>query len=276
MNYIPCRVCKANAENFLSHLILSKYKINYYRCPNCEFLQTEKPYWLDEAYQDSISITDTGIMIRNELNRKKILIALTIIKNYNKLFFSRNEAYNENILDYGAGYGILVRLLRDDGFNCYWQDKYSSNLLARGFEWKSDIKISTLLAFELLEHLEEPYAELKKIVNTYQPKTILFSTLMYEGKYPYEDWWYYSFETGQHIAFYNNKTLHQLADSIGYKFYNILPDFHIFSKEHIDPQKIKKSFQFVKYSYFKMRKIYTSKTWEDNFLMKDFLNTNIR
>jgi hypothetical protein len=27
-------------------------------------------------------------------------------------------------LDYGVGYGVFVRLMRDIGFDYYWQDKY--------------------------------------------------------------------------------------------------------------------------------------------------------
>ena len=31
----------------------------------CDFLQTEEPFWLKEAYESAIGITDTGIIKRN-------------------------------------------------------------------------------------------------------------------------------------------------------------------------------------------------------------------
>ena len=37
-------------------------------------------------------------------------------------------------LDYGVGYGVFVRLMRDIGFDYFWQDKYTENLFAQGFE----------------------------------------------------------------------------------------------------------------------------------------------
>ncbi|MDM9385348.1 hypothetical protein QUB80_32355 [Chlorogloeopsis sp. ULAP01] len=42
--------------------------MTYYFCEESGLLKTEKPYWLDEAYQEAIADTDTGLVRRNISN----------------------------------------------------------------------------------------------------------------------------------------------------------------------------------------------------------------
>ena len=61
-------------------------------------------------------------------------------------------------LDYGGGYGMLVRLMRNYGFDFYYFDKYCQNLFANGFDLKDSAcsRFELLTAFELFEHFSEP------------------------------------------------------------------------------------------------------------------------
>lgn len=123
---MKCKICNSKSINIFNAKILKKYNRKYFHCQNCGFLQTEDPYWLEEAYEESINISDTGIMSRNlSLSQLSTLI----------LFFFFNK--NAKFLDFAGGYGIFVRLMRDIGFDFYWYDKFSNNLLARGFEYKN-------------------------------------------------------------------------------------------------------------------------------------------
>lgn len=61
---MKCKICDGKAHNVFSTKILNKHNIKYYYCNHCGFLQTEEPYWLKEAHNNSISITDTGIISR--------------------------------------------------------------------------------------------------------------------------------------------------------------------------------------------------------------------
>jgi hypothetical protein len=270
MNSKACNLCNSTTNLIFSSLILNKYEVKYYRCSSCELIHTEPVYWIEEAYSSSIALTDTGIILRNEVNKQRIIIALTLLNNLS-FTFSKFKPYNFNVLDYGAGYGILVRMLRDIGINAYWYDKYTQNLFARGFEHNEDIRINCLLAFELFEHLEYPLEELTKIINSFKPDTIIFSTLLYEGSCPNKDWWYYSFETGQHISFYNQTTLNKLAEILDYNYYSILPDFHVFSKTPFDTLKIQKYFKNIEGHFVKFSNLYYSKTFNDHLLMKELL-----
>lgn len=62
---MKCKICNQENSAIFSSQILNKYSIEYFYCDNCNFLQTEEPYWLDEAYANSINQSDVGYMNRN-------------------------------------------------------------------------------------------------------------------------------------------------------------------------------------------------------------------
>jgi len=72
---MKCKICNSESKHVFDAKVLNKYSIKYYHCAKCGFLQTEDPYWLEEAYEDSIAKADTGIMVRNiSLSRKTATI----------------------------------------------------------------------------------------------------------------------------------------------------------------------------------------------------------
>ncbi|MDB5109105.1 MAG: glycosyl transferase group 1, partial [Mucilaginibacter sp.] len=103
--------------------ILNKYTIKYYRCTQTGFIQTEQPYWLEEAYSSAITKLDIGLPYRN------INLSDTISK-----LLVRDFNYKSNFLDYAGGYGLFTRLMRDKGFNFYNTDKFCKNLFAEYFD----------------------------------------------------------------------------------------------------------------------------------------------
>ena len=119
-------------------------------------MQTEEPYWLEEAYKASINDSDTGMMMRSFWHRN---IAATLI------YFLFNQ--KGQFLDYGGGYGVFVRLMRDVGYDFYWQDKHTENLFAKGFEFpvSEKLTIELLTCFEAFEHFVEPVTELKNLLS---------------------------------------------------------------------------------------------------------------
>ena len=54
-----CKICSSNTSEVFTKEILGKYLVKYYQCNFCEFLQTEKPFWLEESYKNPINISDT-------------------------------------------------------------------------------------------------------------------------------------------------------------------------------------------------------------------------
>ena len=200
----PCRICSANSPSVFQAKLLGHVPCTFFQCPGCGLLFSEKPYWLDEAYGSALSDLDTGLVQRN-LALASRLSALIL------LWLGPKGRY----LDAAGGCGLLVRHMRDRGFDFYWQDKYAGNLLARGFEEPSDATFSAVSAFEVLEHLEDPVGFIESTLARTGAGTLLFSTETYQGAVPPLDWPYYAFDTGQHIAFYQPKTLDHIARRLG-------------------------------------------------------------
>jgi 2-polyprenyl-3-methyl-5-hydroxy-6-metoxy-1,4-benzoquinol methylase len=173
-------------------------------CPNCEFLCASRVTWLDEAYSSAIAVTDTGIASRNWTTAE----ALHLFAYFAGLRHKRG-------LDLGGGHGLLVRILRDFGLDFRWSDPHAQNIFARGCEDDGG-PYDWLTMIEVFEHLENPRAFLEDAISRYAPQSIVFTTLPRPEVMPDRSWWYWSFETGQHISFVTQKTLRTLAASLGF------------------------------------------------------------
>ena len=260
-----CKICGNNANPIYKGRILNKYDIQYFYCDNCGFMQTEEPYWLEEAYSEAISISDTGVMARNISFAETAGILFNILCDRNQKF-----------LDYGGGYGIFTRLMRDKGFDFYWYDKYAKNLVARGFEGKIEDSIySAVTSFENFEHFYDPMGDIETIFNL--TDIVLFSTDLLPNPVPSpSEWWYYCLEHGQHISFFSLKSLEFIAKQYGYFFISNGTNLHVLSKKKISP----KIFLLTKMiRKFRMSRIFYnhSKTFSDmNDIILKMSKTNKR
>lgn len=211
--------------------VLEKYSAHFDFCDYCGFLRVREPYWLNEAYSSAIASTDTGLVQRNK-DLARMLASL--------LYFAMGERGNGCYLDAAGGYGLLTRMMRDYGFNFYWSDKYCSNLVARGFEAGDALGIcQAVTAFEVMEHLEDPINFISDVLVYSKSDTFIFSTQLFEGAPPSPDkWWYYSLETGQHIAFFQRRTLLMLAERLQMQLYSF-GNFHIFTSRVLSASKVR-------------------------------------
>ena len=219
---MKCKICNTQSNKIFSKKVLNKYEVFYYQCSDCDFIQTETPFWLDEAYSSAISNLDVGILSRNNTLAK-------VTANIIKLFFDKNK----NFIDYGAGYGLFVRLMRDKGFNFFWQDKYSENLFASNYQCSKQYKYQLLTAFEVFEHLQEPISEIEKMFEF--SDNILFSTNL-QAQNDIENWWYIVPQAGQHISFYTKKALKIIAEKFDCFLYSD-NNIHLLTKKKISKLK---------------------------------------
>jgi hypothetical protein len=149
---ISCRLCGNLAHFSFQKKIISKHDINYFHCQTCGALQTEEPYWLDEAYQPINEQLDTGQFIRC-LHNAAFLDAVT----------SQLNLSNEPLIDYGCGSGLTARILRDVGINAYGYDTYSTPRLLMGFQTETLEGASIINLCEVAEHFHNPKSSFEHI-----------------------------------------------------------------------------------------------------------------
>lgn len=220
-----CKICGSKTNEIFKAQVIWKHDVTYYQCDKCKFIQTENPYWLDEAYKEAISSLDIGYITRNIMYSE---ITSSLIKH----FYHRNNRF----LDYGGGYGMFVRLMRDKGFDFYRQDMYCENLFSKYLDI-SDIeegvnkKFKLLTAFEVFEHLENPISEIEKML-TYS-NSILFSTEIIPKTQlnNSNDWWYFSPESGQHISFFSKESFDEIKRKFNCSIYSDGHSLHLITKK---------------------------------------------
>ncbi len=221
-----CKVCTSETRLVFKHQVLDQFEATYYACSNCGYLFIDNPTWLDLAYSDAIASTDTGLVARNlDISRKLTLI----------LYWLFGERGQGRYVDVAGGYGMLTRLMRDTGIPFHWMDKYCQNSLSVGFDLtESEAEnILGITAMEVMEHVEDPFDFIRSNLEKYNCDTLIFTTELYSDDPPSpESWWYYSFETGQHIGFFQKKTFQFIANHLGLNFYTH-KGIHILTKRNL-------------------------------------------
>lgn len=201
-----CPVCKKST--FLKFKI-SHPERKYYECASCHFLfQKGKSDVNKRTYKVNTSweIDDPGFDMRNH-------IMAEIIK-------EKIKDKNRIILDYGCGTGLLVSLLRDDGYKIYGYDPYiektnNKEVLSNRLKDLPVKKFDCILAVETIEHLENLKEDLRKILARLEDNGIfIFTTQFYNPKFHRENWQYLS---PAHLSISSLKSIEIIARELGIK-----------------------------------------------------------
>jgi hypothetical protein len=206
--------------------VLGRYDAEFFICPESEIILTPEPGWLAEAYASAITATDVGLVGRNLSNREHTSWLLSFL-----------ELERGPYLDLGGGYGLFTRLMRDAGFDFHTTDPYCENIFAKTHEPGPDFLAQALTAFEVFEHITDPLTFVREAFARYGTRNLIFSTYTYGNTVPALDWWYWCFETGQHITFYSRHTLATLAEKLNCYYFSINDGFHVFNERPLTPKQ---------------------------------------
>ena len=163
-----CRICSSDRLRVFLRSTTTDPDDSFtlWRCDSCSFIsilpvpnpETLKKYYNDDYWADEKSQRSNLLNILFKIRTKNIIRE---IKN--------SLAPAARILDWGAGDGSLIRLLKQNGFICYGIDLYSKSpsneeLINSSIEeapFPSE-SFDAITCFHVLEHLENPVKSMKK------------------------------------------------------------------------------------------------------------------
>jgi hypothetical protein len=216
---VTCPLCGSRSVERDRSTVLRSQECVLRSCESCGSAWLHQPSWLEAAYQNSITNSDVGLVARNLSLRRLITWYLRLAYPFNRRL----------IIDWGAGTGLMVRLLRDAGYDAKYYDLHGGNQFAAGFELPEDSPPGALiLALEVVEHSENPIDLFSKA--TQQADDFLFTTDIIPDPVPgLMNWEYYGLEHGQHVMFYSRKGLQCVADTLGFQYVSVR-NTHLFTR----------------------------------------------
>lgn len=220
-----CVACGASGlEKAFSATVLGAHEADYLRCPRCGSLQIGRVWWLSAAYERGDRDLDTGLAQRG-------LMCSLFVRAMRQCRLLRRGA---RILDFGAGSGLLVRLLRDQGFDAEGYDLYADMQLARDYrvsELDCGPPADLIVATEILEHLTVPGDTSRELAAALaEGGIILITTVLHDPRASRPDRRCLDVEHGQHINFFTRQGLRAMAGSIGMNAVFLPFGFHLFRR----------------------------------------------
>jgi hypothetical protein len=220
-----CHLCGGETKVFCRTTVLGRRPATFDRCAACGFVQARDPDWLAEAYVTPINPMDTGCVSRTwHFARATAAVIGGVVRT------------DGPYLDFGGGYGLFVRHLRDAGYDFRWMDGYCRNLLAAGFEADParDGRYGLVTALEVFEHLPDPLRQFEQLLGW--SDAVLFSTdLIPEGLATLEGWHFAGLEHGQHVAFFSARSLRSVAARLGVNLVSNGQSLHLLSRRRVSP-----------------------------------------
>jgi hypothetical protein len=207
-------------ETFGRSRVIDRFEAVFRRCGFCGCVYAENPHWLSSAYEDAIARQDIGLVSRNVYLARRTQRVLAT-------HFRKATTF----LDFGAGTGMFVRLMRDAGYDFKYFDEYGPNLYAQGHETTDVSGFDVVTTFEVLEHLIDPVSTLRAVASGVQ--ALLATTEVLPSPPPrIDEWWYYALGTGQHITFYTHDSLDALAARLGL-VRTSSGSYHVFARQSV-------------------------------------------
>lgn len=228
----PCKICGSPAPLFGVvdfhqscadirgvQFRLSGLPIYYRRCSNCSFLFTDAfDDWSLEQFKTHIYNEDYKLVDPDYSESRPRENAGAVARLWGPL---RHET---RVLDFGGGNDTLCAALREAGFAA----AVTYDPMVPQYAMRPAGKFDLVTSFETFEHLPDPLAGIRSIVElTADPGLIFFSTVLQPADFDRQrlSWWYVGPRNG-HVSLFSRKALTLAWERHGYKVATLGDNFH--------------------------------------------------
>jgi hypothetical protein len=217
VDIITCPICQSPTFRLFTVMIQFENSRDLYRCPKCGFSFYPSQDWINGSFSDELNSLDVGSV-------ERVLLVCDFLSE----FIYSEKLTEAKFLDYGGGYGLQTRIMRDRGFNFNNFDPHTQPLFSKYFTGEPCGRYDLISLIEVSLHFENPVVEFTKIMEL---GDYLVFTSVVPGKDFGPEWWYITGESGQHIAFYPLSSLMEIAHQLGVMFSSDGRFFHVFHKK---------------------------------------------
>ena len=212
-----CPICHSQVRDFSQLLIRGKFEGRYLKCTSCNFIHAENPSWLEGSFTDALNSLDIGSVDR-----------CNIVADFVEVLANSLKVDNPKVLDWGGGYGLLTRILRDRGVRCSHYDPYTESLFAENIDLQSGSKFDLIVLSEVMLHITDPVSTLTELLKL--SDNIMFTAVIAPPDVTPE-WWYFMPDTGQHVAIFSQQTIPELGSALKVNTLSDKQFFHLVAKD---------------------------------------------
>jgi len=215
-----CAVCSSKSKFLFSYVVKGEHPASLHECLSCSFTFVKNPHWLAASFSSELNDLDIGSVDRCLVLADFVQVLIQSMNNPNRRF-----------LDWGGGYGLLARIMRDRGVDFISHDIYTRPLFVQPYQIEENDFFGLITMSEVALHLTDPvpiFADILKFTNT-----LVFTAVIAPDVIP-NDWWYLMPDTGQHVAIYHKETLQALAHKLGVHLTSDGRYFHVLHRERLN------------------------------------------
>lgn len=187
------------------------------QCTNCRFMYFLNPTWLEQAFKSRLTDPDVGALDRN-----------LVVADFLTVLIPSLGLNDGCFVDWGAGYGILSRLMRDRGFDFGHYETFAEPIFYSPRFKDDGRKVDLVVLSEVALHFDDPVKEFEALTKVSQR---IFFTAVVPPPDVSPEWWYLMPATGLHVAFYSIESLSALASRLDMRLTTDGRFFHLLHRE---------------------------------------------
>jgi len=230
----PCKVCGGATELYGVvdfnknceekggvYLPLSGIPIYYSRCLDCGLVATSMfDTWTPQDFATRI-YNDDYIKIDPDYERKRPVHTSQL------MFDLADKLGAKKVLDYGAGQGMMARILREHELDCVSWDP-----MVQAEPFQAGGRYDLVTSFEVFEHTPTPVHTAREALSVLgDDGVLLFSTLTVD-RLAHRDvgFWYIAPRNG-HITIHTRRSLQRLFGQLGWRVHHLSDGLHLAYKK---------------------------------------------